>query len=260
MISSPKTFRRQRRTQSRRSSLTGALPLAVCVAFLAASPAFAQSCPEPLASARRLVLVTSKSMTATTGTARLFERASPEEAWQLAGTPEPVVLGRTGMAWGPGFQRHASGSEPKKVEGDGRTPAGVYRIGKSFGFAASPRPGHIQLTTDTVCVDDPASPAYNTITSRSIVGRKVHGENMRAVQRYRRGLEVDYPTDAKARGGSCIFIHVQRSATSPTAGCVALPEERVAAWQEFSEPGAVIATLPQDALDRLSGCLPPIAP
>jgi L,D-peptidoglycan transpeptidase YkuD (ErfK/YbiS/YcfS/YnhG family) len=156
-------------------------------------------------------------MTATIGTARRFERASPQEAWRSLGASEPVVLGRTGMAWGLGFQHLAAAGEPKKTEGDGRTPAGIYRIGASFGFAASPRPGYRQITDDTVCVDDPASPAYNTITSRSIVGRKVHGENMRAVQRYRRGLLVDYPTDAKARGGSCIFIHIKRSTEAPTA-------------------------------------------
>jgi L,D-peptidoglycan transpeptidase YkuD (ErfK/YbiS/YcfS/YnhG family) len=202
------------------------------------------------------MLVTSESMTAKAGTARLFERLSPQEAWQPVGPAEPVVLGRTGMAWGVGFHQLASEDEPKKIEGDGRTPAGIYRIGASFGFAASPRPGYIQLAEDTVCVDDPASPAYNTITSRKVVGRKVSGENMRTIERYRRGILVDYPTDAKARGGSCIFIHIQRSATSATAGCVALPEARVAALQEFSEAGAVLANVPQAALRRLSGCLP----
>jgi len=172
------------------------------------------------------------------------------------------MLGKAGLAWGLGFQGFAAAGEPVKVEGDGRTPAGAYRIGGSFGFAASPRPGYMQITKDTVCVDDPASPAYNTITARSIVGRKVHGENMRMVQRYRQGLVVDYPTDAKARGGSCIFIHVQRSPTSSTEGCVALPEDRVAAWQDFSQPGAVLVTVPQDVLGRLglAACLPQIAP
>jgi L,D-peptidoglycan transpeptidase YkuD (ErfK/YbiS/YcfS/YnhG family) len=232
--------------------------LIVASAALAPSPAFAQSCPEPLNSARRLVLVTSESLAATTGTARMFERASPQDAWQPAGPAEPVVLGGKGMAWGLGFHQLAAAEEPKKAEGDNRTPAGAYPIGKSFGFAASPRPGYIPIKDDTVCVDDVTSPAYNTITSRRIVGRKVHGEHMRGVPRYRHGLVVDYPTDAKARGGSCIFIHIQRSPTSPTAGCVALPEARVVALQEFSAPGAVLVTMPQDALGRLSGCLPEI--
>jgi hypothetical protein len=231
----------------------------VMMSVLPLAPAFGQTCPEPLNGARRLVLVTSNSLAATIGMAQLFERASPVEAWRPFSPAEPVVLGRTGMAWGLGFHQLASDGEPRKIEGDGRTPAGVYRIGPSFGFAASPRPGYIQIAQDTVCVDDPASPAYNTITSRRVVGRAVHGENMRTVERYRHGLVVDYPTDAKARGGSCIFIHIKRSTMAPTAGCVALPEARVAAWQEFAEPGAVLATLPQAALSRLSGCLPQAA-
>jgi L,D-peptidoglycan transpeptidase YkuD (ErfK/YbiS/YcfS/YnhG family) len=200
-------------------------------------------------------------MAAQNGTAHLFERASPEEAWKPVEPPEPVMLGKAGMAWGIGFQHFAAGGEPKKVEGDGRTPAGAYRIGASFGFAASPRPGYRQIAEDTVCVDDPSSPAYNTVTSRKIVGKKVHGENMSKVARYRLGLMVDYLTDAKARGGSCIFIHVQRSPTSPTEGCIALPEARVAAWQDFSAPGAVLVTVPQDVLGRsgLAACLPQIA-
>ena len=41
-----------------------------------------------------------------------------------------------------------------------------------------------------------------------------------------------------------------------TAGCVAMPEPRVEALQDFSEGGAVLAILPRGALDRLAGCLP----
>jgi L,D-peptidoglycan transpeptidase YkuD (ErfK/YbiS/YcfS/YnhG family) len=256
MTSSPTTSSRQGQARSKRNSSARILSLVFCVALLAASSAFAQSCPEPLSSARGLVLVTSESMTAITGTARMFERASPGETWRAVAPAEPVLLGRAGMAWGLGFHQLASAGEPHKIEGDKRTPAGIYRIGPSFGFAASSRPGYIRLAQDTVCVDDPASPAYNTITSRRAVGSKVHGEDMRTVQRYRRGIVVDYPTDGKARGGSCIFIHVQRSATSPTAGCIALPEARVVALQDFTERGVVIATMPQAALNRLSGCLP----
>jgi L,D-peptidoglycan transpeptidase YkuD (ErfK/YbiS/YcfS/YnhG family) len=206
------------------------------------------------------VLVVGESMAAKTATARLFERASPRDAWQPAGPPERVMLGRSGMAWGAGFQYMASRGELKKVEGDGRTPAGAYRIGDSFGFAASSRSGYRQIAQDTVCVDDPASLAYNTVTSRKIVGKKVHGENMRMLPRYKLGLMVDYPTDAKARGGSCIFIHIQRSSTSATEGCIALPEDRVTAWQDFSESGAVLVTAPQDWLNRFADCLPSVSP
>ena len=117
----------------------------------------------------------------------------------------------------------------------------------------------MQLAQGTVCVDDPQSPAYNAITTRAAVGWTVHGENMWRVREYRRGLLVDYPTDAKARAGSCIFIHVRRPGGSGTAGCVALAEPEVAALQDFAQSGAVLAILPRAALERFKGCLPEAA-
>ena len=81
----------------------------------------------------------------------------------------------------------------------------------------------------------------------------------RALPMYRRGLLVNYPTDAKARAGSCIFIHVWKSPTGGTAGCVSLPEARIEALQDFSAPGAMLAILPRDALSRVAGCLPAVA-
>jgi len=224
-----------------------------------AAPALGQTCPDVLDGARRLVLVTAETMATSAATAQLFERATAADAWRPLGSAEPALLGRAGMAWGYGFHHLRQDGEPTKVEGDKRTPAGIYGIGKSFGFSSSERPGYIKIAEDTVCVDDPASPAYNTITSRAAIGSRIHHENMHTNPRYRRGLAVSYPTDAAARAGSCIFIHVQRSPTSPTLGCVALPEARVAALQEFAEPGAVLAVLPKAAFGRLSGCLPQIA-
>jgi D-alanyl-D-alanine dipeptidase len=167
------------------------------------------------------------------------------------------VVGKTGMGWSPFFARLARRGEPIKVEGDKRAPAGIFPIGRSFGIVASSRPNYLRLTPDTICVDDPSSPAYNTIASRARLGPAVRAENMSyAVTMYRRGLLVDYPTDARRRAGSCIFIHVWRSPTVGTAGCVALPEPRVAALQNFAADGAVLAILPRMALDRLPGCLP----
>jgi L,D-peptidoglycan transpeptidase YkuD (ErfK/YbiS/YcfS/YnhG family) len=217
----------------------------------------AQSCPAVLKDARRLVLVTAQTMNDTAATMRLYERASAGENWRPLGTAEPATIGRAGMGWSQFFTRFARRGEPIKVEGDKRAPAGVYSIGRSFGILASSRPDYLQVMPDTVCVDDPASPAYNQITSRARVGPEVHAENMgKALPMYRRGLLVDYPTDARKKAGSCIFIHVWRSPNTGTAGCVALPEPRMEALQDFAADGAVLAILPRGALDRLAGCLP----
>jgi L,D-peptidoglycan transpeptidase YkuD (ErfK/YbiS/YcfS/YnhG family) len=240
------------------SGARGILPLLVAL-FVPDSSAVAQICPAPLQDARRLVLVLGRTMDATAVTLGLYERASVAVPWRVVHAAGPAVVGRAGMAWGFPFRAFARTGEPVKVEGDKRAPAGVFRIGASFGFAASSLPGYLRLRDDIVCVDDLSSPAYGTITSRRLVGPSVSGEDMRKIELYRRGLIVDYPTNRAARAGSCIFIHIWRGEGIGTAGCVALPEARVAALQQFAADGAAIAILPGGALARFAGCLPDAA-
>jgi L,D-peptidoglycan transpeptidase YkuD (ErfK/YbiS/YcfS/YnhG family) len=232
--------------------------MAVAIAWsTTVAEAQSQACPAPLAAARRLVLVTAKTMNEISAEMRLYERASPAEPWRAVAASEPALLGKAGLGWSHAFRRYARANEPVKVEGDKRAPAGIYRIGKSFGILPSSRPDYLHVTSDTVCVNEPLSPHYNAIVSRKLVGPDVSAENMsRALPMYRRGLVVDYPTDGKARAGSCIFIHVWRSPSTGTAGCVSMPEPRVEALQDFASGGAVLAILPQAALGRFAGCLP----
>jgi L,D-peptidoglycan transpeptidase YkuD (ErfK/YbiS/YcfS/YnhG family) len=218
--------------------------------------ALAQTCPQPLASATKLVLVSAERMTSTTASLQRFARATAGASWQAVGGPQTALIGYSGIAWAPVFHSFARDREPTKVDGDRRVPAGFFKIGRSFGFTASSRPDYLRITTGTVCVDDASSPAYNTIASRAKVGWKVHGENMWRIPEYKVGLLVDYPTDARARAGSCIFIHRWVKGATGTHGCVALPEPQVAALQDFTQSGAVLAVLPRQALERFRGCLP----
>lgn len=244
------------------------MPIALAAFFFAVpdiSPASAQTCAEPLASARRLALVTTESFDTPAATMRLYERASPQSPWRAVSVPEAAQVGRAGIAWSHFFRSAARGGEPIKIEGDKRAPAGIFRIGKSFGFAMSLRPGYTRLSEGTTCVHDVASPAYNTITTRASIGNNVRGENMWRVPEYARGLFVDYPTDARSRAGSCIFVHLQVPGKNGTGGCVALPPARLEALQDFAaqdfgkfgtSPGAVLAILPRAAVSRFGGCLP----
>lgn len=230
--------------------------IAVPLAALAVSAAAAQTCPEPLASARRLALVTADGMATAHAAMRLYERADVSLPWRAVNVSEPVLIGRKGIGWSFAFRQFARDGEPTKVDGDKKLPAGFFRIGRSFGHAASSRPGYRQLREGVVCVDAPASPAYNTITAREKVGWTISGENMWRIAAYRAGLEVDYPTSRVDRGGSCIFIHVRLPTATGTNGCVALPEPRVKALQDFSAPGAVLAVIPREAAGRFAACLP----
>jgi L,D-peptidoglycan transpeptidase YkuD (ErfK/YbiS/YcfS/YnhG family) len=226
------------------------------LALIAPQAALAQSCPEPLGQARRLVLVTADSLASTTATVQRFERVAPNAPWRADGGSVTALIGHKGVAWAHAFRAFARKGEPVKVEGDKRAPAGFYKIGRSFGFAASARPGYMRIAEGMTCVYDLSSPAYNTITTRAKIGGQAYGENMWRVPEYRRGLLVDYPSDRQARAGSCIFIHLQLPGKTGTSGCVALPEPQLEALQDFAQPGAVLAVLPRQALDRFKGCLP----
>jgi L,D-peptidoglycan transpeptidase YkuD (ErfK/YbiS/YcfS/YnhG family) len=224
--------------------------------LLAPGFALAQSCPAPLNDARKLVLVAADTMNSTTASLQRFTRASPSASWTPESGPVSALIGYNGVAWAHSFRAYAQSGEPVKVDGDKRVPAGIYKIGRPFGFAQSQRPRYLRIAEGMTCIDDSNSPAYNTITSRAKVGWQVHGENMWRVPQYRRGLLVDYPTNAAARAGSCIFIHVRLPGAVGTSGCVSLPERELEALQDFAQGGAVLAVLPRQALDRFKGCLP----
>ncbi len=226
------------------------------LALIVPSAALAQSCPEPLASARRLVLVTADTLNSTTAAIARFNRHTPGAEWEVAGGATSGLIGYRGVGWAHAFRRFAKRGEPIKVEGDKRAPAGFFKIGPAFGFGASQVANYVRVDSSMVCVDDVSSPAYNTITRRERIGPNIRVENMSRIAEYRRGLLVDYPTDRKARAGSCVFIHLQLPGRIGTGGCVALPEAQLEALQDFVQDGAVLAVLPRQALARFKGCLP----
>jgi L,D-peptidoglycan transpeptidase YkuD (ErfK/YbiS/YcfS/YnhG family) len=226
---------------------------------LTTSPVLAADCPRALDNAKRLLVVTTSSMDTLRGSLQLYERPA-QGVWTRSGEAFPVVVGKAGLAWGHGFTDYARKGEPVKAEGDKRTPAGIFPIGDTFGFAPASYPGHLVLKPrETVCVDDPQSPNYNRILNRADAGKIATAEDMPAVPYYRHGIVVDYATDRARRAGSCIFLHVWRSSQSGTTGCVAMPEAQVQRLQSWTRDNAALVVLPAAALDRLSACLPGVA-
>ena len=135
-------------------ALLAAVPLSTSLAPPLARPLAAQTAPSPaaLAPARQLILVTADGWDTTTGTLRRYVRSAAGRPWVAEGDALPVVLGRTGMAWGVG-QGGAPAGAPVKREGDGRSPAGAYALLHAFGDGVGdgsamaaprrrPHPGH----------------------------------------------------------------------------------------------------------------------
>ena len=193
--------------------------------------------PSPIAAAQQLVVVTTADWDSTTGTLRRYERQVGRSSWQPVGAPTAIVTGRTGLAWGVGFDAAGdSASAPHKHEGDGRSPAGVFPLDTLFGYSNDLDPGalrmpYVALTGASDCVDDPSSIHYNTVVSREVVPRIDwnSAEHMRAVGQYRIGVIVGYnalpPTPGR---GSCIFLHIWAGPSSTTAGCTALDANALA--------------------------------
>ena len=61
-----------------------------------------------------------------------------------SGEAIPAVVGRNGLAWGRGVRTDLPAGEPQKREGDGRAPAGIFKLGPAFGMVGTIT-GMIQL-------------------------------------------------------------------------------------------------------------------
>lgn len=221
--------------------------------------------------ARQAILVTVPDWNATSGTLRTYERK--HGAWREVGHAAPVVIGHAGAAWGIGLNPRQSDG-PIKREGDGRSPAGVFAIGRAFGYAPDVATAldYTQMQSTSWCVDVSGSAYYNRIVdARKVGAAAVEGasEHMRldlfnhGDPSYREGFVIEHNAQQRPMGGSCIFAHLWTSPESTTTGCTAMADatmERLLAWLK---PAAhpVFVLLPQREYQRLRGAwsLPAIA-
>lgn len=217
--------------------------------------------PVALAHARQLVLVVTPAWDSTTGVLRRYTRARVHDPWRAAGDAIPIVVGRTGLAWGTGYADARQPDGPRKREGDGRSPAGAFPLSTAFGFA--PRDSmrwvqlpYVPLVATTDCVDDTTSTRYNTLADRATVTRVDwrSAEHMRTVGQYRIGVVVAYNVSPPRRGaGSCIFLHIWAGPRSTTVGCTAMDEQALAGLIAWLDPKRrpVLVQLPAAAYARL---------
>jgi D-alanyl-D-alanine dipeptidase len=219
---------------------------------------------DPLADATEVIVVTTPGWNSQEGTLRRYERNNPHGKWQATGTPIAVMVGKNGLGWGSGAVRLDTAlretSDPDKKEGDGKAPAGIFRLSKAFGYAAQPQPGwkmpYLSLTPAVECVDDAGSKFYNSVVDRGTVAPDWNSSEkmLRPDELYRWGILVDHNTNpAVAGGGSCIFMHIWGGPGHPTVGCTAMPQaelESLLAWLDpLRKP--LLVQLPTQQYQRL---------
>ena len=197
---------------------------------------------------KQVVLVVGNGWDSTTGTMSYYY-VEDEQKWRAIETNIPVTLGKNGMAWGKGLPMSVEPgkNDPVKVEGDGRTPAGMFPLTFVFGYLPKDSLGsqenrpftkmpYIGVDEMVECIDDVNSQYYNTVRINTPdIKDWTSSEKMRRNDDlYWMGVFVNHNSDPVEPGsGSCIFLHIWRSATSPTAGCTAMSQEdmiRLAHW------------------------------
>lgn len=204
------------------------------------------------AATRQLVIGVAAASDATVIRLALFDRDANTASWRQNGEWFDASVGRNGVAWGRGL--HGDGpvavgaidddAAPLKVEGDGRAPLGLFRIGGAFG--SSPRPpiskmGYTAMKATHRCVDDDASAYYNRIVDTAKIDKVDWGsaEDMLGVGAlYELGIVIEHNANAVKRGGSCIFFHVWGGPGATTAGCTAMDKANLTRLIENLDPEA----------------------
>ena len=205
------------------------------------------------AECRQLVVVRAAGVEAVEAQVWVLQRMDDDSPWKSLMGPMPAVVGRRGVGWGKGGPDLVNpGGYPEKREGDGRSPAGIFRLPFAFGAgASSPESVRMPWTgcTETLRgVDDVKSKYYNRMVDEALIADKDwdSAEIMRREDgAYDLGLMIGHNPDRVAGGGSCIFLHIWKGPGQGTSGCTALRREDVReilqALDPAGEPRLVLA-------------------
>jgi L,D-peptidoglycan transpeptidase YkuD (ErfK/YbiS/YcfS/YnhG family) len=193
------------------------------------------------AATRQVIVVSADGYGSTTATLEAFDK--------LGGAWRPAFGAMTARVGSRGFA-------DRKVEGDLKTPTGVYAIGGTmYGIAASPgvRYAYHRLVPDDYWNENPATPGYNSFE---------HGPNPGGASealwqispQYDYFAVINYNIPVVAADpprGSGIFLHVMVPGRA-TAGCVSLTVTDLLAVLRWLDPAASprIVLAPRSALGR----------
>ena len=137
------------------------------------------------------------------------------------------------------FGKNGFADFDKKVEGDGKSPAGKFPIGAAFGYKAdlTTNMDFIELKDNHYWISENDSELYNQLVDFE-PPKDVYAEKMKRNDHlYKYGIIIEYNTQEVVPGkGSAIFIHLERKKGSPTSGCVASSEDNIKKLIQWVKP------------------------
>jgi len=204
---------------------------------------------------RQLIVVVSEDWKADHAWLYRFEKKAGN--WKETGKAFKVFIGKNGMGWGVGLhERTLSG--PRKREGDGKSPAGIFELPFMFGYGKKREEFHYpyrRMGNNHICVDDIRSKSYNRIIDiRNGSGDYRSYEKMVFPSGlYRYGIFVAHNPGNLPGRGSCIFLHIRKKNGIPTVGCTAMSEKKlleIMRWMR-KEKAPLLLQAPRDMIGRL---------
>lgn len=200
----------------------------------------------------QLIKVTTKDWNTKDGKLQRYEKDNKGN-WIKIGKPIDVVLGRNGLGWGLGLHKIPKDAKYIKKEGDGKAPAGLFRLGNAFGYQEFKiNFPYAKYSRTDHCVDDSKSEFYNTIIDSKKVKKDYKSfEHMKLKNNlYQYGITVKHNPENIAQAGSCIFMHIKSNTGKGTAGCTAMKESEITTilkWLDVDK-NPLLLQLPQDEL------------
>lgn len=132
----------------------------------------------------------------------------------------------------------------KTREGDMKTPRGVYTFTEAFGIREDPGcpMGYLQVDDSHYWNSDSNSDSYNRMVSThdyDDFNRKNSEHIIDYNTAYKYALNISYNIEGTPGKGSAIFLHCQAK-NHYTAGCVAIPEDKMRMVLQNVKPGCVV--------------------
>lgn len=224
---------------------------------------FPSSLKKLLKKSKQFIIVTSKDWNSTQANLIYYEEKNGE-LLKMSDTIA-VNLGRSGLGWGSGLIDFNTSLGPIKHEGDGRSPAGIFKLSYAFGFLPIDSLNWLkypyeQVTDKIECVDDTTSIYYNTLVDADSINRTwTSSEKMRKEEvAYKFGIFVNHNSNPIIQGcGSCIFIHIWGGLGKPTSGCTSLSEDQLLKllhWLDDKKKPLLIQ-LPESEFEKIKSVL-----
>ncbi|MBS4174230.1 L,D-transpeptidase family protein [Bacillus sp. FJAT-49736] len=161
-----------------------------------------------------MLLVTPSKKVKTTATLTRYEKQKGK--WVKVGSSMQAVIGKKGAG--------------KTKEGDALTPRGTFLLGTSFGWGTKPsglKYPFRSVTKNDYWIDDVKSPDYNKwINYKGDPYKRWRSFERLTHPLYKYAVVIRYNDDPIVKGaGSAIFLHIKKSSTRYTLGCIAISEK-----------------------------------